>query len=260
MLASQTTKHWDTGYISGAFDMFHIGHLNLIRRAKERCGRLIVGVLTDEIVAANKKKWPVVPLGERLEIVRALKYVDEADVTTRELLDKVAAWEKYRFNAMFSGDDHIGDGWSAKEEELKALGADLVFFPYTREISTTFLQDLTLPPKAGEADKPRRIGEFRHIFPFDKVGKGERVVIYGTGDIGEQYARQLAALEYCEIVAFSDTYAKPGDEFEGVRCVSPDELAAGTNEFDRIVIASTRYYDEILGRLRTLGITPEKIL
>ena len=260
MLASETDKHWDTGYISGSFDMFHIGHLNLIRRAKERCGRLIVGVLTDEVIASGKKKWPVMPLNDRLCIISALKYVDETDITTEPLLNKVTAWEKYRFDAMFSGDDHIDDGWAWEEGDLKALGADLVFFPYTKEVSTSALQELTLPPKAKEADKARRIGEFRHIFPFDKIDKGERVVIYGTGDIGEQYARQLKALDYCRIAAFSDTYAKKGDSFEGISCVPPEELGSGSVAFDRIVVASTGYHDEILSRLRALGITPGMIV
>ena len=260
MLATETDKQWQTGFISGAFDMFHIGHLNLIQRSKKRCDRLIIGVLTDEIVASSKKKWPVIPLNERMEIVRSLKYVDEVDTITRGLLNKVIAWNKFKFDAMFSGDDHIDDGWAAEEEELRSLGADLVFFPYTKEVSTTFLQELTLPPKAEEADKPRRVGEFRHIFPFDKVEKGERIVIYGTGDIGEQYIRQLEAMDFCEITAFSDTYAKVGDEYKGMRCLPPEDLITGTVVYDRIVIATTSYYDAILGRLRTLGIQPEKIV
>ena len=260
MLATETDKHWGKGYVSGAFDMFHIGHLNLIRRTKERCDRLIVGVLTDELIAAGKKKWPVIPLYERMEILRALKYVDEVDVTTQSLLDKAIAWNKYKFDAMFSGDDHIDDGWATEEEELKTLGADLVFFPYTKDVSTSCIQELALPPKANEADKARRIGEFRHIFPFDKVNRGERVVIYGTGDVGEQYARQLDALDFCEIAAFSDTYAKAGDEFEGMCCLPPEDLLTGAVVYDRIVISSTSYYDAILGRLRTLGIQPEKIV
>jgi len=141
MLASETDKNWDIGYISGSFDMFHIGHLNLIRRAKERCNWLIVGVLTDEIIIAMKKKSPMIPLSERIEIVSAIKYIDEVDVTTEPLLNKVTAWEKYRFDAMFSGDDHLDDGWAWEEDDLKALGADLVFFPYTKEVSSTGLRN-----------------------------------------------------------------------------------------------------------------------
>ena len=142
MRASETDKHWPKGYVSGSFDMFHIGHLNLLRRARERCGYLVVGVLADEIIARNKKKWPVIPLRDRMEIVAALKYVDEVDVTTEALLNKITAWEKYHFDAMFSGDDHIDDGWAWEEADLKARGADLVFFPYTKEVSSTLLREM----------------------------------------------------------------------------------------------------------------------
>ena len=140
MFADETEEIWDVGYISGAFDLFHIGHLNLLRRAKERCNRLIVGVLSDEAVIRCKRKSPVIPLEERIKIIEAIRYVDETDVTTIELLDKVKAWEKYRFDAMFSGDDHTWDGWTKEEDDLAALGAKLVFFPYTQGISTTSLR------------------------------------------------------------------------------------------------------------------------
>jgi glycerol-3-phosphate cytidylyltransferase len=153
MLACETDKHWRKGYVSGSFDMFHIGHLNLIRRARERCDYLVVGVLADECIAGAKNKPPVIPLRERLEIIAALKYVDEADVTTGALLNKVRAWEKYRFDAMFSGDDHLHDGWAREEGALKERGADLVFFPYTKEISSTLLREI-LPPRAAAVREP----------------------------------------------------------------------------------------------------------
>ncbi|MDR2492635.1 MAG: adenylyltransferase/cytidyltransferase family protein [Coriobacteriales bacterium] len=142
MFADQTDAHWGVGYVSGSFDLFHVGHLNLLRRAKERCSRLIVGVLSDEAIEYCKKRRPVIPESDRLAIVAAICYVDEADYTTRHLLNKVNAWEKYRFDAMFSGDDHAADGWAKEEDELKGLGADLVFFPYTPQVSTSMLREL----------------------------------------------------------------------------------------------------------------------
>lgn len=260
MLASDTDRIWKVGYVSGAFDMFHIGHLNLIRRASERSDRLIVGVLTDEVVDGIKKKWPVIPLRERMEIVRAVKYVDEVDATTQSLLNKIKAWEKYRFDAMFSGDDHINDGWAKEEDELKALGVDLVFFPYTKEVSSELLQSETLPPKAENADKARRIGEFTHLFPFDKIEKGERIVVYGTGIVGEQYARQLEALDFCELAAFADTYAEKNTEFLEKPLYAPEELLLNSDKYDRVVIASTKYHDQIISRLRALGIQPWRVV
>lgn len=261
MLASETNKHWKTGYISGSFDMFHIGHLNLIRRSKERCDKLIVGVLTDEYVERYKKKWPVIPLRERMEIIASLKYVDETDITTFELGKKVKAWEKYKFDAMFSGDDHANDGWTREEEVLKELGADLVFFPYTKEVSTTTIQELTLPPKAKDADKAKKIEDgFRHLFPFDKVNKNERIIIYGVGDVGTQYTNQLNSLDFCQIAAYADTYAKEGDIFAEKPCLTPEELIKNSITYDRIVIASTTYHSQIIDRLRSLGVKPNQIV
>jgi glycerol-3-phosphate cytidylyltransferase len=260
MLASETDKIWNIGYISGSFDMFHIGHLNLIRRAKERCNKLIVGVLSDEAIIEIKNKWPVIPAFQRLEIVEAIKYVDEVDITTNELLNKVTAWKKYKFNAMFSGDDHVSDGWTHEENDLRMLGAELIFFPYTKEISTTALQKSTLPPRAVNADTARRVENFTRIFPFDKVIKGEKIIIYGAGKIGKQYANQIAALKFCEIFAFADTYTKPDTVFCGKNVLTPEELVKNMNSFDRIVISSPSHHTQILNRLRALGISPERIV
>ena len=261
IFASETNKIWKVGYVSGTFDMFHIGHLNLIRRSGERCEKLVAGVLADDVVAMCKGKLPVHPLRDRMEIIGALKYVDKVDVVTMELLNKVRAWERFKFDAMFSGDDHFNDKWAGEEAgELKALGAELVFFPYTKDVNSTLLQDLTLPPIAKDADRAKGIGNVRHIFPFDKVNKGERVVIYGAGRVGDQYARQLEALEYCEVVAYADTYAKQGELFNNKPCLTPEELARSLNSFDRIVVASSLYHNEILGCLRSLGVSPEKIV
>ncbi len=82
-----------------------------------------------------------------MEIVAAIKYVDEVDVTTFALLNKITAWQKYKFDAMFSGDDHLSDGWSHEEDELRSLGAELVFFPYTKEVSSTALRRKILGPE-----------------------------------------------------------------------------------------------------------------
>ncbi len=140
MFANETDEIWNVGYISGSFDLFHVGHLNLLRRAKERCNKLIVGVLSDESIIKCKRRPPVIPLADRLAIVEAIRYVDEVDVTTVELLNKLVAWDKYQFDAMFSGDDHTYDGWRKEEEDLAERGAKLVFFPYTQGISTSSLR------------------------------------------------------------------------------------------------------------------------
>lgn len=130
------------GYTTGVFDLFHIGHLNLLRRAKEQCDYLIVGVTVDELVS-YKHKRAVIPFEERLQIVQAIKYVDKA--VPQESMDKMAAWEKYHFDVMFVGDDWKGtEKWNAFEKQLAEVGARVVYFPYTKGTSSTLINQVLL--------------------------------------------------------------------------------------------------------------------
>lgn len=125
------------GYTTGVYDLFHIGHLNLLRKAKAQCDYLIVGVSTDELVG-YKGKHSVIPFEERKAIVKAIKYVDE--VVTQEDMDKLGAWHKYHFNKMFVGDDWKGtEKWNKIEAQLKEVGVELVYFPYTKGTSSTLI-------------------------------------------------------------------------------------------------------------------------
>lgn len=135
------------GYTTGVYDLFHIGHLNLLRQAKAQCDYLIVGVSTDELVS-YKHKHAVIPFEERKEIVGAIKYVDE--VVTQENMNKIEAWEKYHFNVMFVGDDWKGtDKWNKIEADLNAVDAKVVYFPYTKGTSSTLINE-TLHKLRGE--------------------------------------------------------------------------------------------------------------
>lgn len=126
------------GYTTGVYDMFHIGHLNIIRRAKEQCDFLIVGVSTDELVQHEKQKTPVIPFEERCAIISALKYVDKVVPQTNK--NKFEAWEKYHFNKMFVGSDWEGTvQWKKYEEEFKAVGVQIIYLPHTDGISSTLL-------------------------------------------------------------------------------------------------------------------------
>ena len=126
------------GYTTGVYDMFHIGHLNVIRRAKEQCDYLIVGVSTDELVQHDKGKKPVIPYEERATIVAALKYVDE--VVPQYQKNMVCSWEKYHFIKMFVGSDWQGTPqWQTYEEQFAPLGVKIVYLPHTDGISSTQL-------------------------------------------------------------------------------------------------------------------------
>lgn len=116
-----------------------IGHLNLLRQTKAQCDYLIVGVSTDDLVS-YKHKHAVIPFEERKEIVGAIQYVDE--VVTQENMNKMEAWEKYHFNVMFVGDDWKGtDNWNKIEADLNAVGAKVVYFPYTKGTSSTLINE-----------------------------------------------------------------------------------------------------------------------
>ena len=131
-------KKFKIGYTTGVFDLFHIGHLNILKKSKELCEFLIVGVSTDELVKSYKKKPPIVPYNERIEIVEAIRYVDK--VVPQETRDKIAAYDMYKFDVMFVGDDWKGSEIFMKvEKELNSRGVEVVYFPYTQDTSSTLL-------------------------------------------------------------------------------------------------------------------------
>lgn len=131
-------KKYKIGYTTGVFDMFHIGHLNLLRRAKEQCEVLIVGVSTDELVREYKHKTPVIPFAERKAIVEAIRYVDQ--VVTQENMDKREAVLALHADAMFVGSDWQGTAaWNAHQRELAEVGCEVVYLPYTAGVSSTLL-------------------------------------------------------------------------------------------------------------------------
>lgn len=125
------------GYTSGVYDLFHIGHLNLLKNAKGLCDKLIVGVTVDELVA-YKKKRAVIPFEERIEIVRSIKYVDAA--IPQEDLDKFKMWEKLHFDVLFVGDDWYNSAsWNEMEEKFNEVGVRVIYFPYTKGTSSTLI-------------------------------------------------------------------------------------------------------------------------
>jgi len=127
------------GYAAGAFDLFHIGHLNILKHAKSQCDYLIAGVVSDEMLRLTKGIDPVVPLAERLEIVRSIAHVDEAVAET--VPDKLDTWRELRFDVFFKGDDWRGTPKGLRlEREFAAVGVEVVYFPYTVSTSSTQLR------------------------------------------------------------------------------------------------------------------------
>lgn len=138
---SDDDKPYNVGYIAGVFDLFHIGHLNMFKRAKEQCRYLIVGVVSDEGVRLNKQAEPFVPFEERIEMVRSCKYVDEAVKLPLNFAGTRDMFKLYHFDVQFSGSDYEHDpAWLAEKEFLEKNGSTMVFFPYTQSTSSTKLK------------------------------------------------------------------------------------------------------------------------
>ncbi|MDT9682288.1 adenylyltransferase/cytidyltransferase family protein [Streptomyces sp. TRM76323] len=128
------------GYASGVFDLFHIGHLNLLKNARAQCDHLVAGVLTDE-VASHKGHTPVMPLLERMEIVSSIKCVDA--VVVDNTLEKMEAWQQVGFHRLFKGDDWKGTPRGARwERDFAAVGVEVVYLPYTMHVSSSKLRQL----------------------------------------------------------------------------------------------------------------------
>jgi glycerol-3-phosphate cytidylyltransferase len=134
------------GYTTGVFDMFHIGHLNILKRAKEQCDYLIVGVSTDEVVEEYKKKTPIIKFEERIAIVEAIKYVDK--VVPQTTMDKMEAWKQLKFDVMFHGSDWKGsDMYNHIIEKFNNVGVKVIFLPHTEGVSSTLLTEVLYDKK-----------------------------------------------------------------------------------------------------------------
>lgn len=133
-------KKYKIGYTTGVFDMFHVGHLNILRRAKEECEYLIVGVTTDELCFKRKSKYPIINQNDRMEIIAAIKYVDE--VVEQDNMDKFAAVKRYGANVVFVGSDWQGTpAWVEYEEQFKKIDVSVVYLSHTDGVSSTMLRE-----------------------------------------------------------------------------------------------------------------------
>ncbi|GAB2939240.1 adenylyltransferase/cytidyltransferase family protein [Streptomyces mayteni] len=127
------------GYAPGVYDLFHVGHLNILRHARSHCDYLVAGVVSDEMAELAKGRPPVIPLVERLEIVRSIRFVDAAFVET--VPDKLETWQQVRFDVLFKGDDWRGTPRGERlERDFATVGVEIVYFPYTVHTSSTQLR------------------------------------------------------------------------------------------------------------------------
>ena len=142
-MGTEDGKKYNVGLLMGVFDLFHVGHLRLIQRASACCRYLRVGVLSDDLVEKYKNRRPVIPLDERMEILSAIRGVDEV-VPITDNPSRLLEYDRRPFDCFFSGDDYSGNAyWAWEREELRKRGSDIVFFPYTKEQSTTNIRSKT---------------------------------------------------------------------------------------------------------------------
>jgi glycerol-3-phosphate cytidylyltransferase len=140
--ANMADKKYKIGYTTGVFDMFHIGHLNILKRAKEQCEYLIVGVSTDEVVQQYKNKTPIIRFEERCAIVEAIKYVDK--VVPQTSMNKMDAYKELKFDVLFHGSDWQGSNmYDQIIKQFAEVGVDVVFLPHTDGISSTLIREKT---------------------------------------------------------------------------------------------------------------------
>ena len=143
------------GYAPGVYDLFHVGHLNVLRHARSQCDHLIAGAVSDEMAELVKGRRPVVPLAERLEILRSIKFVDVVHAET--VPDKLDTWREVGFDVIFKGDDWRGTAKGVKlETDFAAVGVEVVYFPYTVHTSSTLLRRVLTAIDAG-ADTAREV-------------------------------------------------------------------------------------------------------
>lgn len=129
------------GYTAGVFDLFHIGHLNILKTASRNCDRLIVGITTDELCQEEKRKKPIIPFDERCAIVSSIKYVDS--VIPQCSIDKFEAWQKIRFDKIYVGDDWRGtQRWAELEEKFAKHSVKVMYLPYTNSTSSSLIREI----------------------------------------------------------------------------------------------------------------------
>lgn len=226
-------KKYKIGYVPGVFDLFHVGHLNLINRCAEVSEYLIAGVLTDELVMHFKGKMPVIPFEQRFAIVQAIKGVDEVVRVDFSNTVKMDAWKLYHYDAYFSGSDH-GSEWNHEKKALQEVGSDIVFFPYTQSISSTMIKQ-----QLAQGSKP------------------QKVYLFGAGKIGQRIADTLISgknKEKWKIEGFLDnSEEKHLTRIKGIPVYHPNDLARLEVEEDFKVLITMKDKDVCLTQLEELG-------
>jgi cytidyltransferase-like protein len=235
-------KPYKVGYCPGAFDLFHIGHLNLLRRSKERCEYLIAGVVTDEVYEGYKWKMPCISFEERFAIVDAIEYVDQTIGVTQELMSKVTAWHRFHYDCHFAGSDHAG-AWPDLEAFLHSVGSNMEFFDYTQSTSSTRI---------------RQIIEQEALFHYIVKDIADKTIVtFGAGDVFREYMQKYGQ-QYRPVFGVDNNPDKWEREIEGVLIRKPEALRLIPPK-DLWVILTTKQVDAVRQQLEKYGINEYKV-
>ena len=234
-MEQEKSFQYKIGYVPGVYDLFHVGHLRLIQRAKALSEHLIVGVLSDELVEHFKGKRPYIPAEERMEIVGALKEVDEVVLVDFDNTVKMDAWKLYHFDAYFSGSDH-GHEWDDEKRALQAVGSDIVFFPYTMSTSSTAIKQ-----------------------QIRKDTEPKRVYLFGAGQIGQRILKELSTDSMqtkWKVEGFLDNSVdKHLTRISKVPVYLPEDLATLEDSDDYSVIITMKKTEAAINQLNTIGVS-----
>lgn len=226
-------KKYKIGYVPGVFDLFHVGHLNLINRCAEVSEYLIAGVLTDELVMHFKGKKPAIPFEQRFAIVQAIKGVDEVVKVDFSNTVKMDAWKLYHYDAYFSGSDH-GSEWDREKKALQEVGSDIVFFPYTQSTSSTMIKQ-----------------------QLAQESKTQRVYLFGAGKIGQWTVDKLINAENkkkWKIEGFLDnSEEKHLKRIKGIPVYHPEDLRSLEQGDEFKIIISMKDKNACMEQLNMLG-------
>ncbi len=227
------SKKYKKGYVPGVYDLFHVGHLNLIHRAKEQSEYLLAGVLSDELVVHFKGKRPYIPFEERIAIVEAVREVDAVVKVDFSNTVKMDAWKLYHFDAYFSGDDH-GNEWDKEKKVLQKVGSDIVFLPYTKSTSSTMIKE-----------------------KIQKENKKKRLYLFGAGRIGQRIRKELEVgngKNKWEVAGFLDNSPqKHLTRVLGVPVYKPEDLGKLEAEGDFSIFITMKDADAAIGQIQMLG-------
>lgn len=240
-------KRYKIGYVQGTFDLFHIGHLNLLRNAKDKCDYLIVGVVTNELNKVYKGMMPYIPYIDRAQIVEAISYVDKVIKIDVGSDDKIGIWEKYHYDCHFSGDDHAGEN-DQLTRELRKRGSDMYFFPYTQKTSSTKIKkDL----------RKRIVYNLAAKYPCENLPS--KIAIYGAGRLGQNLRSKIADADGKKITAWVDQQYEKYRK-KGLLVNSPKFLKDVDYNILLIAVLNKKTADKIKEMLINWDIAQEKII